>query len=73
MLKIKEDRIYELNKFAFFKTYCGWLWSDEEINIHIQPNGKILVADTKRMSNFSYIPNVIFDLIQAGLVEKVSD
>lgn len=73
MLKIKEDKINELTKFSFIRVCGGWVWRNKETHIDIHPSGEIFVADSKVTGHWSYVPNVIFDLIQAGLVEKVSD
>ena len=75
MLKIKDNvDLKELEKFGFMCGMSGWEWINREYSrthIYIDEFRNIFVADIGRTTHWACIPNVIFDLIQAGLVEKV--
>lgn len=72
MLKIKDDvDLKELEKFGFMCGMSGWEWVNREYSrthIYIDEFRNIFIADIGRVTHWACIPNVIFDLIQAGLV-----
>ena len=85
MLKIKDNiDLKELEKFGFefsnsWHMSC-WNYSGEDIwtvySIDIVPSTreldcKICTGDEDCSVNITGLPNILFDLIQAGLVEKV--
>ena len=79
MLKIKDNvDLKELEKFGFEKNeysyvkkiYCRLC----TIIIEVHPDKLIFLQNDYYDNDFSYlIPNIIYDLIQAGLVERVED
>ena len=86
MLKIKENvDLKELEKFGFTCEYgfsgdCNTgYWELKQQNYR----GRIIVRKNKKIMTFNQIdwysgsenpiPDLLFDLIQAGLVEKVGD
>ena len=80
MLKIKDNvDLKELEKFGFVydKTYNMWRWASKGLSLRMEINIDIFrnlsISDPTRMSYWCKIPSVILDLIQEGLVEKVSD
>ena len=87
MLKIKDNvDLKELEKFGFEKVSPSWYVltirdnTEEEIGIGVslfaRPRCIEIGYSTKGnggMSSLTYDLDVLFDLIQAGLVEKVGD
>lgn len=79
MLKIKDNvDLKELEKFGFKRVeyYNGTCWKftrfigkHEAINIIIREDNKILKYNIMSVKND--LEDIVFDLIQAGLVEKV--
>lgn len=79
MLKIKDNvDLKELEKFLFFrKKYlfnnrCYYIYKGEYYNIEISCDDRIIVFVCYDDDDL-YDPDTLYDLIQAGLVEKVSD
>ena len=71
MLKIKDNvDLKELKKFGIEKDDEGYFWKNKYEVVVLRINEKIRTLDNRgdRTGN-----EVFFDLIQAGLVEKVSD
>lgn len=81
MLKIKDNiNLKELEKFGFkfergTNAYCWFFYLDDGFNLTIYENGKSLEIGRDALANYSSVDNldVIYDLIQAGLVEKVGE
>lgn len=79
MLKIKDNvDLKELEKFGFEKTEYSYIRNynreDYTITIEIEFNRRIYIENDFYDNDYAcLIPNVIYDLIQAGLVEKVED
>lgn len=74
MLKIKDFiPLKELEKFNFTYKEGHWRYKDSllRFEICIDDYKTILIADPKRQTNWCCIPAVLYDLITAGLVEKV--
>lgn len=73
MLKIRDDvDLKELEKFGFrTEDDDGFIWCEPNEDIVINPNRYILVYADDEQGNCSM--NILYDLIQAGLVEKVGD
>ena len=65
MLKIKEGKMNELKDLKF-----EYHFYDRERPTW-EKDGLTIIEDTREIINCN--DNVLFDLIQAGLVEKVSD
>jgi hypothetical protein len=75
MLKIKNNiDLKELEKFGFIYATSGWNWLDDKqpTQIYIDNCGVIAISNRNAYSFWCDVPSVIFDLIQAGLVEKVN-
>ena len=74
MLKIKENvDLKELEKFGFELNGNEWyLKRLEDIDIFIKPISKVIIIACYEECDVEEI-DTIYDLIQAGLVEKVSD
>lgn len=71
MLKIKDNvDLKELKEFGIEKDDEGYFWKNKYEVVVLRINEKIRKLDNRgdRTGN-----EVFFDLIQAGLVEKVSD
>lgn len=74
MLKIKDDidlSILEKLGFEFFRNWIGeFYWLEESMGNYIE-----IRVDTRNLRlnifNDGKIMNILFDLIQAGLVERV--
>ena len=79
MLKIRDDvDLKELEKFGFKKTEYSYIRNynreDYTITIEVEFNRRIYIENDFYDNDYAcLIPNVIYDLIQAGLVEKVED
>lgn len=87
MLKIKDDvELEELEKFGFEKVSSSWYSltlcdnAEEEVGLAVSLFARprcIQIGYASKgnggISSFTYDLDVIFDLIQAGLVEKVGD
>lgn len=80
MLKIKDNvDLKELEKFGFIKD--GFYYSKKinyeyyKVEIYIELDRKnIIIQNDYYDSEYAcYIPDVIFDLIKADIVEKVDD
>lgn len=80
MLKIKDNiDLKELEKFGFIRE--SFYYSKEfdydyyKVKIDIEQDRKyIIIQNDYYDSDYAcYIPNIIFDLIKADLVEKVED
>lgn len=76
MLKIKDNiDLKELEKFGFEKGILHYVFSGEELGepykIVIRCEPLVYARRIFLHKDDLTIPNVIFDLIQAGLVEKV--
>ena len=70
MLKIKEEvDLKELEKFGFETEDDGFIWCEPHEDIVINTQRYILVYGDDEEGNYSL--DVLYDLIQAGLVEKV--
>ena len=74
MLKIKENvDLKELEKFGFELNGNEWYLKQlEDIDIFIKPISKVIIIACYEERDVEEI-DTIYDLIQAGLVEKVSD
>lgn len=80
MLKIKDNvDLIELEKFGFEEIKCGW--TNKKYTHFVRSMGccayKILIEKDNRRIHFN-IPTIptydlLFDLISAGLVEKVGE
>lgn len=77
MLKIKDNIELEdvLEKFGFVCGMSGWSWLDDKqpTQIYIDDCRVIAISNRNAYSFWCDVPSVIFDLIQAGIVEKVED
>lgn len=85
MLRIKKDvDLKELEKFGFVKVSPSWYSftlrdnTEEEIGIAVSLFARpkcinIGYSSKGSMSSLTYDIDVIYDLIQAGLVEKVEE
>ena len=73
MLKIKDNvDLKELEKFGFVYGMSGWGYLDEQHRYELYIDDCNVIAMTHELRPIWIdIPNIIFDLIQAGLVEKV--
>ena len=79
MLKIKDNvDLKELEKFGFVKITClrykysGEYWVGEHYEVEVADKPLIYARRILKYDNDNAnIPSIIFDLIQAGLVEKV--
>lgn len=74
MLKIRDDvDLKELEKFGFELNGNEWYLKQlEDIDIFIKPISKVIIIACYEERDVEEI-DTIYDLIQAGLVEKVSD
>ena len=80
MLKIKDNvDLKELEKFGFVQGLYG-SEADKTVTICIHKNRKITITspnhcwwDWEYYYNWNSGTDVIYDLIQAGLIEKVED
>lgn len=74
MLKIKDNvDLKELEKFGFYLDSDEWYVKDiKSIYIFVKPISREIVIKAYNTSNYAKV-DTIYDLIQAGLVEKVSD
>ena len=74
MLKIKDNvDLKELEKFGFELNGNEWYLKQlEDIDIFIKPISKVIIIACYEERDVEEI-DTIYDLIQAGLVEKVSD
>lgn len=82
MLKIKDNiDLKDLEKYGFryceleTNNYCWVFYFDDEFNLTIYENNKSLEIGKDAKANYSSVDNldILYDLIQAGLVEKVKD
>ena len=74
MFKIKDNiDLKELEKFGFTLDSDEWYVKDiKGINIFVKPISREIVIKAYNTCNYAKV-DTIYDLIQAGLVEKVSD
>lgn len=87
MLKIKEEKMGELEKFGFFEIYedddfwfYGEMGDDRYTNepkyeccILKKNNDKYGVEERVIYTEADYIPNIIYNLIKADMVEMCDD
>ena len=76
MLKIKDSvDLRELEKFGFVLGMSGWQWFDDKhkFELYIDDCNVISISILEMYKSWTDIPNVIYDLIQAGFVEKVGE
>lgn len=76
MLKIKDGvNLKELEKFGFIRLFTGtWVYFIDELNVFkITDTRDIIIASCNIMPTTFENIDVIFDLIQAGLIEKVEE
>lgn len=87
MLKIKDNvDLKELERFGLDETIENWILyndlGDDRYNSNITyyeleiciNNAEMYDCEERVLyTNCGYIPNIVFDLIKAGLVEKVED
>lgn len=79
MLKIKDNvDLKELEKFGFKKNRdADWLekWLDNNFRVCILCDNKNITIDCVSAEDINWTENLgfIYDLIQAGLVEKVEE
>lgn len=76
MLKIKDDvDLKELEKFGFVQGFDGYSCFDKQkdylLHMYIDDMRCICFEVISSYMGWVDIPNVIYDLIQAGLVENV--
>lgn len=72
MLKIKDDvDLKELERFGFKKEYSGFFKYIQEGEIAVQSD-RSLIVNLHENCAFEYI-DTIYNLIQAGLIEKVEE
>ncbi len=73
MLKIKDDvELEDIQKFGFTVIDYDFIWIEETEDIAIDRNKRtILVYGDYEEGNYSL--DKLYDLIQAGLVEKVEE
>lgn len=80
LLAVKKDRLEDLIKFGFEKDdYDSYIYNGEmdcyEYRIHVMSWCPLLSVSEYATENFEYdkvvsIPDVIMDLIEAGVVER---
>lgn len=75
MLKIKDNvDLKELEKFGFkheeSSTYNEYIFTNEDCIIYIDCKDRILSMTEREYDIVFVVPSVIYDLIQAGLVEE---
>lgn len=70
MLKIRDDvDLKELEKFGFeYNNFCCYKYEDEHHNVII---GQDRIIHYNHFLYHNDLSNIIYDLIKAGLVEKV--
>lgn len=89
MLKIKDDvDLEELEKFGLEETIEDWILYNDLGDDRYNPDVtyyelEICIRNAKKYgeeyqervlyTNCGYIPDIVYDLIQAGIVEKVDD
>lgn len=78
MLKIKDNvDLKELEKFGFkheeSSTYNEYIFTNEDCIIYIDCKDRILSMTEREYDIVFVVPSVIYDLIQAGLVEEVKE
>ena len=70
MLKIKDDvELEDIEKFGFTVVDDDYIWLEEEENIYID-RYKRTINICSNYEDEIYNLDVLYDLIQAGLVEK---
>ena len=74
MLKIKDNvDLKELEKYGLYKTkaYRSYVYTDK--NIGVEENRTINTWDYLECTDLDEYNDVLYDLIKAGLVEKVGE
>ena len=73
MLKIKDNvDLKELEKFGFHKTKM--YFNKKLVDVYDTEDGDLTIrCDNRRLICYNMVYNLLFDLIQAGLVEKVGE
>lgn len=73
MLKIKDNiDLKELEKFGFYNDYGNW-HKDCDIYIEYWINSQKIIEIFVNDESEVILDNTLYDLISAGLVEKVED
>lgn len=80
ILKIKDDvDLKELEKFGFVKCHNRWEDytygepNDYDVDFFYIKNREIIIEDDLYGSTLDWLLNILFDLIQAGYIEKVEE
>lgn len=78
MLKIRDNAdLKELEKFGLYKTkvYFGFVYTDKNIEVKIDEkyNRKIDTWDYLECTDLDKYNDILYELIKAGLVEKIEE